>query len=78
MAAARTVIPGIVSNGVIVPQSDAALPEGAQVEIVLFGPEVTPELRSEFDGWERASDEAWAMIDKWEEEEPASSAATSR
>jgi hypothetical protein len=28
-----------------------------------------PELQSALDQWEKASDEAWAMIDAWEAEE---------
>jgi hypothetical protein len=31
--------------------------------------DVTPELKSELDQWDKASDEAWAMIERWEEEE---------
>ncbi len=62
------IIPGIVRNGVVVPQSDSDLPDGAHVNIVLQPAEVTPELKAEFDVWERAGDEAWAMIDKWESE----------
>ncbi len=60
------VIPGIVKNGVVVPQTDTQLPDGARVDIVLGPAEVTPELQAEFDQWEKASDEAWAMIDEWE------------
>jgi hypothetical protein len=43
------------------------LPEGAHVDIVLGPADVTPALRAEFEQWEKASDEAWAMIDQWEE-----------
>ena len=69
MGPERVVIPGIVKNGVIVPQNDTPLPDGAHVEIVLSPAEVPPELQSELAQWDEASDEAWAMIDEWEAEE---------
>ena len=46
---------GIVKNGVVVPQNDTPLPDGARTEVL--------------DQWDKASDEAWAMIDQWEVEE---------
>jgi len=71
METERVVIPGLVKNGLVVPLGPVSLPEGAQVEIVISSPspELTPELRTELDAWERASDEAWALIDQWEREE---------
>ena len=71
METERVVIPGLVKNGLVVPQGSVPLPEEAQVEIVVCSPlpELTPELRAEFDAWERAGDEAWALIDQWEQEE---------
>jgi hypothetical protein len=30
----------------------------------------SPALQSELDRWDKAGDEAWAMIDAWEAEEP--------
>ncbi len=63
-----TSIPGIVRNGVVVPQSNAALREGAHVEIVFEPSGAPPELLSEIVAWDRASDEAWVMIDQWESE----------
>ena len=71
MEAERVVIPGFVKNGLVVPRGNAPLPEGAQVEIVIPSLELTPELRAEFEAWERAGDEAWALIDQWEREEPS-------
>ena len=68
MATERLVIGGIVKNGVIVPEGDAQLPEGARVEIALSAVNVSPELKAELAAWERTSDEAWAMIDQWEDE----------
>jgi hypothetical protein len=63
MATERLVIGGIVKGGVVVPEGNARLPEGAHVEIVLSAADVSPELKAELAAWERASDEAWAMID---------------
>ena len=68
MAVERLVIGGIVKNGVIMPEGDAKLPEGTRVEIIVPTEEMPSELRSELDAWELASDEAWAMIDRWEKE----------
>ena len=64
----RTIIPGIVQDGKVIPQSTTALPDGAHVEIVLEPDQFTPELEAELKQWDQASDEAWAMIDQWEEE----------
>ena len=69
MATERVVIPGIVKNGVVVPQNDTPLPDGAHVGILINPTDVTPTLEAELDQWEKASDEAWAMIDEWEAEE---------
>jgi hypothetical protein len=69
MATDRLVIPGVVRNGLVVPQNDTPLPDGAHVEIVLAACEATQELQAELDRWDRASDEAWSMIDEWEEKE---------
>jgi hypothetical protein len=69
METERVVIPGIIKNGLVVPQSPAPLPEGARVEIVIPAAELEPDLRAEFDAWDRAGDEAWAQIDQWEREE---------
>ena len=47
-------------------------------EIAVFPPEheilvepagIPDELRVEMQAWDKASDEAWAMIEKWEAEE---------
>jgi hypothetical protein len=65
----RMIIPGIVKNGLIIPQSNLPLPEGTRVDIHIPPPEITPELQAEFDAWERASDEAWAQIEQWERKE---------
>jgi len=54
-------------DGVVVPQSNAALREGTHVEIVIESSGVPPELLSEIAMWDKASDESWAMIDQWED-----------
>ena len=69
MATERVVIPGIVKNGMVVPQNDTPLPDGAHVGILIGPADVTPELKTELDQWGKASDEAWAMIEQWEVEE---------
>ncbi len=61
-------IPGIVRNGVVVPQTENQLPDGTHVEIILQPTGMTPELKAELEAWESAGDEAWAMIDEWESE----------
>jgi predicted DNA-binding antitoxin AbrB/MazE fold protein len=69
MAPERRVIPGIVKNGMVVPQTDTPLPEGVHVDIHIGPADVSAELKSELDQWDKASDEAWAMIEQWEAEE---------
>jgi hypothetical protein len=69
MANERVVIPGIVKNGLVVPQTDTPLPDGAHVDIILGPTDMPPALQAELGQWEKASDEAWAMIDEWEAEE---------
>ena len=69
MATERLVIPGIVKNGLVVPQNDTPLPDGAHVDIILGPADMPPELQAELTQWEKASDEAWDMIDEWEADE---------
>ena len=69
MSTDSRIIPGIVKNGVVVPQANSDLPDGAHVNIVLQPAEVTQELREELEAWQRAGDQAWQMIDRWESEE---------
>ena len=57
MAAERVVIPGIVKNGKVEPQTETSLPEGAHVDIVIGPAAITPELQAEFDAWEQAGDD---------------------
>jgi hypothetical protein len=68
MSTERTVVLGVVKNGLIVPRGTTALPEGMIVEIS-YPAELPAELRAELAAWELAGDEAWAMIDEWEREE---------
>jgi hypothetical protein len=51
----------------VVPQSETPLPDGARVGIVLEPAQLTPQLQAELAQWEAASDEAWSMIDRWEQ-----------
>ena len=69
MATDNGIIPGIVKNGVVVPQANSDLPDGAHVNIVLQSAEMPQELKEELEAWQRAGDQAWKMIDKWENEE---------
>ena len=59
-------IPGIVRNGVVVPQSSHPLPEGSHVEIRLEAGEMSSSLRSEIEAWDKASDESWNWIESLE------------
>jgi hypothetical protein len=63
-----TTIMGVVTNGVVVPNTP--LPEGAVVEIRMqpFRPQVPAELQDEFDGWERAGAGTIEMIERLAEE----------
>jgi hypothetical protein len=69
MSPNRFVVPGIVKDGLVVPQSDTPLPNGAHVNIVIGPAELPPELKTELTQWGTAGDEAWAMIDEWERED---------
>jgi len=69
MSTDSRIIPGIVKNGVVVPQTNSELPDGAHVNIVLQPAEMSQELKDELEAWQRAGDQAWQMIDKWEAEE---------
>jgi hypothetical protein len=68
MSTDARVIPGIVKNGVVVPQANSDLPDGAHVNIVLQAAEMPLELREELEAWQRAGDQVWHMIDQWESE----------
>ena len=56
------IIMGVVTNGVIVP--DSPLPEGAQVAIYLNEDlEVLAELKEELAAWQRGSAQALALVE---------------
>ncbi len=67
MAIEHAIVPGVVKNGVVVPEGDTQLPDGARVTILLAPPQLTPALQRELAQWEAASDEAWSLIDQWEQ-----------
>ena len=69
MATDNKIVPGIVKNGVVVPQAGSDLPDGAHVNIVLQPAEMPQDLKEELEAWQRAGDQAWQMIDKWEAED---------
>jgi hypothetical protein len=54
---------GVVKGGVVVP--DAPLPEGARVEVAVteWAGAIPPELRAEFDAWDRASARALEAVE---------------
>ncbi len=64
----RISVPGVVKGGVVVPQNDVLLPDGAHVEIVIEPSSMSPELKAELREWDRASEEAWDMMNAWEKE----------
>jgi len=53
----------------VVPQTDTPLPEGVYVDIHIGLADVPAELKSEFAQWDKASDEAWTLMEQWEAEE---------
>jgi hypothetical protein len=57
------VVPGVVVEGRVVP--DSPLPEGARVEVFIDTkpPEITPRLAAEFKAWGRPSDWALEMVE---------------
>ena len=69
MATDNRIVPGIVKGGVVVPKTSNQLPDGIEVDIVLKGEAMTPELEEELAAWQAAGAEAWEMIDAWEREE---------
>ena len=47
--------------------SHLILPEGAEVEIWLEPSALSEDLQEELAAWEQASDDAWSLIDEWEQ-----------
>ncbi|HTK75821.1 MAG TPA: hypothetical protein VL371_11230, partial [Gemmataceae bacterium] len=54
-----TAIRGVVRDGRIVPEGELKLPEGTPVAIIPAN-----DFEAEMAAWERAGDEAWALIDE--------------
>jgi hypothetical protein len=71
MSAKPPVLKGVIRGGVVVLETPSALPDGTEVQITVAPLAFTPEEAAEFAGWEKLGDEAWAMIDEWEKEDPA-------
>lgn len=69
MSDIATMIHGTVKNGVIVIETPSTLQEGDKVVIVKETVAEMAELARELAAWDRASDEAWAMIDELEKNE---------
>jgi hypothetical protein len=67
MITERMRINGVIRGGVVVPNTLIALPEGTEVEISFVLTELPPELQAEFEAWNRASDDAWALMAEWEQ-----------
>jgi hypothetical protein len=68
MITERLRIHGVIRGGVIVPDSHLTLPEGTEVEISFLPTELPQELQDELSAWDRASDDAWALMAEWEKE----------
>ena len=51
-------IHGVIRGGVVVPDTVLTLPEGTEVEISFSLTGFPPELRDEFEEWDRASTDA--------------------
>jgi len=64
----RLRIHGVIRGGVIVPDSPLTLPEGTEVEISFLQTELPQELQDELSAWDHASDDAWALMEEWEQE----------
>ena len=58
MLAKLPTLKGVVRNGVIVFESPHPLPNGTEVEFVVTRHVFTPEEQTEFDAWDKLSDEA--------------------
>ncbi len=65
---------GKVKNGVVVPEEGTVLPEGADVEFEIVPNGFTAEEAKEFAFWQQAGNEAWALIDQWEQEDDRNAA----
>ena len=59
-----SVLTGTVKDGVIVLDGDVQLPEGTKVRVEILEATLSLTPEEEFSEWERASDEAWALIEQ--------------
>jgi hypothetical protein len=62
----RMRINGMICGDVGVPETRFTQPEGTEVEISLVLPDLPRDVKDEFEAWSHASDDAWALIGKWE------------
>jgi hypothetical protein len=67
--AAQRILTGIVRDGVVVPDNQSDLPEGAHVHILLSDYAEASQLMHEFTAWDLAGTEGWKLIDQWEQED---------
>ena len=66
MITERVRIHGVIRGGVVIPDTRVTIPEGTEVEISFVINELPRELQEEFEAWNRASDDSWAMMEEWE------------
>lgn len=64
-----TVLRGKFTDGVIVLDNTAELPEGTAVTVIPQPQEMPAEMRQEFSAWDRAGADAWKLITEWEDQE---------
>ncbi len=62
MSAKPPTLKGIVRDGVIVFEAPCPLPDGTEVEFTVTRHVFTPEEQTEFDAWDKLSDEAFQPI----------------
>jgi hypothetical protein len=60
---------GVVRNGVVVFDRPVNLTDGTEVVVKIPPLEFTPEERAEFEAWDRASAEAFKMIEDLEQQD---------
>jgi hypothetical protein len=67
MITERMSISGVIRGGVVVPNTRLSLPEGTEVEISFSLTALPQDLKAEFEAWNRASEDAWALMAAWEQ-----------
>lgn len=68
MSGKAPILKGVVRNGVVVFDAPTKLPDGTEVEVTVAPLPLTPEEQAEFGAWQGLRDDAWALIDEWEQE----------